>query len=126
MVFVLMDPQVLLPGEPLPAVLAGERPLSGVDALVRLQVSRLREALPALSAAVRPLARVDAHVRLQAPRRREAFAAVAADEAPVPAVPVQVQGVQSGASQAQGQRVACGVEVRYFVQEGRTVVRFEV
>ena len=97
-VFLLMDPEVLLPGESFPTVLAGERPLSGVDALVRLQVTRLREALPALSTAERPLARVDANVRLQAPGRREAFPAVAADEASVPAVPVQVQRVQSGAA----------------------------
>lgn len=96
-----MDPQVLLPSKSLPAVLAGERSLSSVDALVRLQVSRLREAFPALSAAIRPLTCVDAHVGLQAPRRREALPTVAADEAPVPAVPVQVQGIQSGSTEAE-------------------------
>lgn len=62
-----MDPQVLLAGKSFPTVLAGERPLSGVNTLVRLQVSRLRETLPALSTAVWPLARVNTHVRLQAP-----------------------------------------------------------
>lgn len=39
MVFLLVDPQVLLPSEPLPAPLAGEGPLARVDALVRLQVA---------------------------------------------------------------------------------------
>lgn len=92
-----MDPQVLLPGEPLPAVLAGEGPLPGVHALVRLQVPRLREALAALAAAVRALARVHAHVCLQAAGRGEALPAVAADEAPaVPAEPAQLQRVQPG------------------------------
>lgn len=100
MVLLLMDPQVLLPGKSLPTVFAGERPLTGMDALVRLQVSRLREALPALSAAVRPLTGVHSDVRLQASRRREAFPTVAADEASVPAVPVQIQRVQSGATEA--------------------------
>lgn len=112
-----MDPQVLLPSESLPTVLAGERALSSVDALVRLQVSRLREALPALSAAIRPLARVDAYVGLQAPRRREALPAVAADEAPVPAVPVQVQRVQSGSTEAERQGDTCRVQVWNFVQD---------
>lgn len=112
-----MDPQVLFPSESFPTMLAGERPLSRVHALVRLQVSRLREALSALSAAVRPLARVHAHVRVQTPRRREALPAVAAEEAPVPAVPVQVQGVQSGSGQTQSHGERRGVQVRDLVQE---------
>lgn len=112
-----MDPQVLLPGESFPTVLAGEGPLSGVDALMRLQVSRLREALPTLRAAVRPLARVNAHVGLQAPGRGEALPAVAADEAPVPAVPVQVQRVQSGSTEAERYGETCRVQVWNFFQD---------
>lgn len=101
MVFLLVDPQVLLAGEPLAAVLTGKRPLSSVDALVCFQVARLREALAALSAAVRPLASVHAHVRLQAPRRGEAFPAVAAHKPSVPAVPVKIQRIQSRCAHAQ-------------------------
>lgn len=100
----LVDSQVLLPCKPLSAALAGEGPLARVDALMRLQVSRLGEAFPTLGTPVRPLARVDAHVRLQAPRRCEAFAAAAADEAPIPAGLVLVQGPRPGAPQAQHRR----------------------
>lgn len=96
MVFLQVDPQVLLPGEPLPAVRTSERPLPGVDALVRLQVSGLREALPALSAAVRSLARVNAKVRLQTSPRRKPFPTVTADETTIPAEPTHLQWVQLG------------------------------
>lgn len=100
-VLLLVDPQVLLPCEPLATVLAGEGPLARVDALVGLQVARLGEAFPTLGAAVGTLARVDAHVRLQAPGRREALPTAAADKAPSPAGLVVVQGTRPGASQDQ-------------------------
>lgn len=125
-VFLLMYPQVLLPGESFAAVLAGKWPLAGVDALVRLQVTRLREAFPTLSAAVRPLAGVHAYVRLQAPRGREAFAAVGADEASLPAVSVQVQRFHFGGAEAQRQREAGGVQVGRFVEERQPGTGFEV
>lgn len=94
-VLLLVYPQVLFPGKSFPAVLAGEWPLSGVDALMRLQVAWLREPFPALGTAVRPLARVNADVCLQASGGSKAFSAVVADEAPIPAVPVEVERVES-------------------------------
>lgn len=60
---------------------AGVRPLSGVNAQVRLQVSRLGELLAALAAAERPLARVDPHVNVQVLRRGVRPVADGANEA---------------------------------------------
>lgn len=104
-VLLLVNSQILFPGKPLSAELAGKRPLPRVHALVGLQVPRLREAFPALGTAERPLPRVHPDVRLQPPRRREVFPAVRAAESPVAAEPVQVQLGRAQADEGEGVQV---------------------